>query len=58
MTLTTFAMCAHSAGITVEKDREGFGPSSKHSQPGTVSLEMWFLQCQAGKGRGSVGCVL
>jgi len=42
MTLTTFAMCAHSAGITVEKDWEGFGPSSKYSQPGTVSLEMWF----------------
>ena len=56
MTLATFAMCAHSAGITVEKDWEGLGPSSKHSQPGTVSLEMWFLQCRAGS--GNVGYVL
>ena len=58
MTLATFAMCAHSAGITVEKDWKGFGLSSKYSQPGTVSLEVWFLQRQAGKGRGSVGYVL
>jgi len=58
MTLATFAMSAHSAGIAVEKDRKGFGLSSKHSQPGTVSLEMWYLQHQAAKGRGSVGCVL
>jgi len=53
MTLATFAMCA---GITVVKDWEGLGPSSKHSQPGTVSLEMWFLQCRAGS--GNVGYVL
>jgi len=26
MTLTAFAMCAYSAGITVEKDLKGFGP--------------------------------
>ena len=58
MTLTTFAMCAHSAGITAEKDWEGFGLSSKYSQPGTVSLEMWFLQCRAGSGRDNVGYVL
>jgi len=32
MTLATFAMCAHSAGITVEKDRKDFGLSSKYSQ--------------------------
>jgi len=57
MTLATFGMCAHSAGIAVEKDWEGFlGPSSKHSQPGTVILEMWFLQCRAGS--GNVGYVL
>jgi len=49
-------LCAHNAGIAVEKDRKGFGPSSKHSQPGTVSLEMWFLQCRAGS--GNVGYVL
>jgi len=35
MTLTTFAMCAHSAGITVEKDWEGFG-----LQASTANLEL------------------
>ena len=32
MTLTTFAMCAHSAGIAVRKEQEGFWPF-KQAQP-------------------------
>jgi len=48
MTLAIFAMCAHSAGITVDKDRKGFGLSSKYSQPGEVvsTAPGWQVQRQ------------
>jgi len=36
-------MSAHNTGIAIENYRMRCGLSIKHSQPGTVSLELWFL---------------